>query len=97
MKKPAGSVFLRGPMGEFVSEKEDQPHLTNLARTMPGPADYSPLDRIKGGTPEWSIVGKPKDLPVPVGPPPTRYRTEGDLVWDTKTISLKQKVRIYFL
>ena len=90
MKKPAGTVFSRGPMGEFASDKPDKPFLTSLARPMPGPSNYSP-SKAKTGAGEWSIVGKPKNLPVSAGPPPTRYRTDGDLAWKNKTISLKQQ------
>lgn len=92
MKKKGGTVFSRGPMGEFVSDNDDKAFLTTLARPMPGPSNYSPR-QVKSGAGEWSIVGKPKSLPVPVGPPPSRYKTETDLSWRNKTVTLKQQGR----
>ena len=76
-------------MGEFYSE--DKKILTTLARSMPGPADYGTTMKPKSGAGEWSVVGKPKDMPVSSGPPASRYNTGTDLCWKTKSISMKQQ------
>ena len=80
IKKPTGTVFLRGPMGEYIPESEEKQFLTNHARAMPGPSDYVSGGKPKSAAGEWSIVGKPKDIPVPVGPPPSRYGTGTDRI-----------------
>lgn len=86
-KNKGGTIFVRGPMGDFVAG--DKQFLSSLACPMPGPADYVSSYKPKSGLGEWSVVGKPKDLPVSAGPPPSRYYTGGNLSWAKKNISIK--------
>ncbi|XP_038054032.1 uncharacterized protein LOC119726447 [Patiria miniata] len=87
----AGPVTRRTAMGEYIVPKDGKP-LTQLAIPLPGPADYDPkIDLTRRTRPQFSIVGRTKQVKAPPIPGAADYDTLGDLIWKDKKKTLKDK------
>ncbi|XP_022081059.1 sperm-tail PG-rich repeat-containing protein 2-like isoform X2 [Acanthaster planci] len=86
-----GVFIQRTAMGEYLVPKDGKP-LTQLAIPLPGPADYEPkIDLTARTRPQFSIVGRTKQVKAPPIPGPADYNTSGELNWKGKKKTLKEK------
>ncbi|XP_072025656.1 uncharacterized protein [Amphiura filiformis] len=84
-------VRRRTAMGEYIVPKGEMP-LTQLALPCPGPANYDPRWGLtEYSAAQYSIVGRTKQMKPPHAPGSADYNTSGDLVWNKRTKTLKEK------